>query len=149
MHLLDANVVITAHNLYYPINRVPEFWEWLVHMGNTNRLKIPVEILEEITEKSPIGQWLKEADNAASLRLDEDVDPELVQTVIAAYAMANRVERTVVTVEASKPKTQRANRRIPDVCNDLRINWCDSFQMLSVLNFTTSWRSALDGNGRD
>jgi hypothetical protein len=149
VHLLDANVVITAHNLYYPINRVPEFWEWLVHMGNTNRLKIPVEILEEITEKSPIGQWLKEADNAASLRLDEDVDPELVQTVIAAYAMANRVERTVVTVEASKPKTQRANRRIPDVCNDLRINWCDSFQMLSVLNFTTSWRSALDGNGRD
>ncbi|NEJ01957.1 DUF4411 family protein [Rhizobium leguminosarum] len=170
VRLLDANVLITAHNLYYPINRVPEFWEWLVHMGNTNRLKIPVEILEEIIEKSPIGQWLKEADNAASLRLDEDADPGLVQTVIAAYAadlndtefieigrdpfliayaMANRAERTIVTVEASKPKTQRANRRISDVCNDLRINWCDSFQMLSVLNFTTSWRSALDGNGHD
>ncbi|WP_410001046.1 DUF4411 family protein [Rhizobium leguminosarum] len=27
MHLLDANVLITAHNLYYPIQRVPEFWD--------------------------------------------------------------------------------------------------------------------------
>ncbi|WFU06806.1 DUF4411 family protein (plasmid) [Rhizobium sp. CB3171] len=164
MHLLDANVLITAHNLYYPINRVPEFWEWLVHMGSMGRLKIPVEILEEITEKSPIGQWLKEGDNGASLQLDEDVDPELVQAVIAAYAtdlndaeiieigrdpfliayaMANPTERVVVTVEASKPKTQRANRRVPDVCNDLGVTWCDSFQMMSSLDFTTAWRSAL------
>ncbi|MGO7624245.1 DUF4411 family protein, partial [Rhizobium ruizarguesonis] len=45
-------------------------------------------------------------------------DPFLID-----YAMANRAERTIVTVEASKPKTQRANRRISDVCNDLRINW--------------------------
>ena len=26
LYLLDANVLITAHNLYYPIDAVPEFW---------------------------------------------------------------------------------------------------------------------------
>lgn len=27
--LLDANVLIGAHNDYYPIDRMPQFWEWL------------------------------------------------------------------------------------------------------------------------
>ena len=26
LYLLDANVLITAHNLYYPIDSVPEFF---------------------------------------------------------------------------------------------------------------------------
>lgn len=64
-------------------------------------------------------------------------DPFLI-----AYALAQPGNRTVVTVEASKPSTQRANRRIPDVCNDLGVEWCNSFQMLAALNFTTNWRSA-------
>ena len=164
MHLIDANVLITAHNLYYPINRVPEFWSWLVHMGQAGKIKMPVEILEEIAEKSPIGEWLKEDENAASLRLDEDVDPAMVQKVIDAYApdlndaeiieigrdpfliayvMADTTTRTVVTVEASKPSKKRANRHIPDVCKDLQVPCCDSFQMLSVLDFSTAWQSRM------
>lgn len=162
MHLLDTNVLITAHNLYYPIQRVPEFWDWLVHMGETGTLKIPVEILEEITEGSELAQWLNEGDNYDALMLNEDVDPALVQTVIKKYAhdlndaeiievgrdpfliahaLAYRADRIVVTVEASKPSTRRANRRIPDVCRDLEVRWCNSFQMLAELNFRTGWRA--------
>ncbi|CCM79639.1 DUF4411 family protein [Rhizobium mesoamericanum] len=162
MHLLDANVLITAHNLYYPIGRFPEFWDWLVHMGNTGEIKIPLEILEEITEGSEIGRWLSEGDNYESLRLDEEVDPALVQAVIEkyapdlndaeiieigrdpfliAYAMAQPADRIVVTVEASKPSAKRANRRIPDVCKDLGVEWCNSFEMMNALNFTTGWRA--------
>lgn len=163
MHLLDANVLITAHNLYYPIGRFPEFWDWLVHMGEGGHVKMPVEILEEITEGSELAEWLDQGDNYNALRLEEEVDPDRVQAVIAryaadlndaeiiaigrdpfliAYALAQPSTRTVVTVEASKPSTQRANRRIPDICNDLGIQWCNSFQMLAALNFTTSWRAA-------
>lgn len=162
MYLLDANVLFTAHNLYYPIQRVPEFWDWLVHMGEIGSLKIPLEILEEITEGSELELWLKEGRNYSSLKLDEDVDPALVQTVIQryahdlddaeiieigrdpfliAYALAQRADRVVVTVEASKPSTRRANRKIPDVCNDLELRWCNSFQMLKDLDFRTGWRS--------
>lgn len=50
LYLLDANVLITAHNNYYPIDRFPEFWDWLAHQGNQGNLKIPVEIYEEIKE---------------------------------------------------------------------------------------------------
>jgi len=164
VHLLDANVLITAHNLYYPIQRVPEFWDWLAYMGETGALKMPVEIIEEITEGSELAQWLKEGDNYDFLVLDEDVDLELVQTVIEkyapdlndaeiievgrdpfliAYALAHRADRIVVTVEASKPSTTRANRKIPDVCKDLEVRWCNSFQMLTDLDFRTGWRSQL------
>ncbi|MBT3884724.1 MAG: DUF4411 family protein, partial [Rhodospirillaceae bacterium] len=31
MHLLDANVFISAQRDYYPLDRVPEYWEWLAH----------------------------------------------------------------------------------------------------------------------
>ena len=43
LYLLDANVIITAHNTYYPIDRVPEFWEWLQHRGQSDQVKIPIE----------------------------------------------------------------------------------------------------------
>jgi len=33
LYLLDANVRITASNLYYPLEAVPEFWDRLAHQG--------------------------------------------------------------------------------------------------------------------
>jgi len=33
LYLLDANVLIDANRDYYPIARIPEFWEWLVYHG--------------------------------------------------------------------------------------------------------------------
>ena len=33
LYLLDANVLIDANRDYYQIERVPEFWEWLISCG--------------------------------------------------------------------------------------------------------------------
>jgi Domain of unknown function (DUF4411) len=52
LYLLDANVLITAHHLYYPLDSVPEFWAWLVHKGSTADLKIPLENYEEVKDGS-------------------------------------------------------------------------------------------------
>ena len=49
LYLLDANVLITAHNKYYDIEQVPEFWQWLRYQGETGNVKLPLEIVEEIT----------------------------------------------------------------------------------------------------
>lgn len=40
LYLLDANVIIDANRDYYPLERVPEFWAWLVDCGNS--LCLPV-----------------------------------------------------------------------------------------------------------
>ncbi len=92
LYLLDANVLITANDYYYPIERVPEFWDWLQHMGALNHIKIPMEIIEEIKpghkkvggsgEKDPLYDWMQQTSTINSLKLEEEVNIELVQEVI-------------------------------------------------------------------
>ncbi len=48
LYLLDANVLIDANRDYYPIARIPEFWDWLLEIGRLDRIKVPQEIYEEI-----------------------------------------------------------------------------------------------------
>ena len=52
LYLLDANVLITAHTLYYPVDAVPEFWSWISHKGSNGELKIPIENYEEVQDGS-------------------------------------------------------------------------------------------------
>ena len=61
LYLLDANVLIDANRDYYPLGRVPEFWDWLVYCGARYRTKIPVEMYEEILAKDDdLTDWLKD-----------------------------------------------------------------------------------------
>ena len=68
LYLLDASVLITANNLYYPIDGVPEYWEWLAHMGDLGHVKMPFEIFEEVKdgpdngEKDLLFAWLQEGE---------------------------------------------------------------------------------------
>lgn len=168
LYLLDANVLITAHNTYYPIDTVPEFWEWISHQGTAGALKIPLEIYEEIkdggtdAEKDLLFAWVVNADVKAALLLAEEVDPQHVKHCMSlgyapdltddellqigrdpfliAYAMASPENRCVVTNEASAPRKIRQNRRVPDVCSTMGVNCCNTFAMLKALGFKTGWK---------
>ena len=165
LFLLDANVLIDANRDYYPIERVPEFWAWLVHMGKSDQAKIPMEVYEEIKDgKDHLATWAKDGNVEGDLLFGEDVDVTRVSTVIdegyapdltddevekigrdpflIAYALAEVGQRCVVTTEVSKPGRQRANRHVPDVCNDFGVPWCDTFAFVRALDFTTNWRSS-------
>ena len=84
LYLLDANILITAHNQYYPLDTVPEFWAWLRHVAVEGKLKIPLECYEEIKDggtdesKDLLFAWINEAENKAAVVLAEEVDPALV-----------------------------------------------------------------------
>jgi len=168
MYLIDANVLITAHNLYYPVNGVPEFWAWLAFRANAGDIKMPVEIFEEVKdggtdeERDLLFGWISDDENKDALLLREEVDPELVARVVdegyardlsdqeveqigrdpflIAYALTAPAERWVVTTEVSAPRKQRQNRKIPDVCGTLGVSCCDTFTMLRALGFATNWR---------
>ena len=47
LFLLDANTLIDAKRDYYPIDRIPEFWDWLIFQGQQGKIKIPIEVYEE------------------------------------------------------------------------------------------------------
>jgi hypothetical protein len=170
LYLLDASVLITANNLYYAVDRVPEFWEWLNHVGTRGQVKIGVENFEEITEgpkdaeKDLLFAWLQNAANSDALILDEEADQALIQKAVAsgyapdltddeieqlgrdpfllAYALRSPPERTVVTMEVSKPSRTRQNRHLPDVCKTLGLNCCDTFGLIRALGFRTDWKKA-------
>jgi len=165
LYLLDANVLIDAGRDYYPPDRVPEFWEWLLFQGETGVVKIPEEMYEEVTQgRGDVAVWLRQDNVKRALLLSEEVDPDLVIRVVdggyapdltqveveavgrdpflIAYALAAPQDRCVVTTEGRKPSRQRANRKIPDVCDGFGISVCHTFEMLRVLNFTTNWRQA-------
>lgn len=167
LYLLDANVLITAHNTYYPINRVPEFWAWLLHHAEQGRVRMPLEIFEEVregtgdAEKDLLFGWLKEPDVKRTLLLEEEVSADVVQLVIdegyspdlndvelekvgrdpflVAYALAAPDGRSVVSNETSSPSRIRANRKLPDVCRAMGATCCNTFALVRALDFTTAW----------
>ncbi len=58
-------------------------------------------------------------------------DPFLV-----AYALAQS-DRVVVTKEVSKPSKVRANRKVPDVCDDVGVKSIKDFNFFKVAGFST------------
>lgn len=163
LYLLDANVLIDSNRDYYPIERVPEFWEWLAYVGEQGFVKIPIEVYEEIkVGHDSLATWVKEDSIENALLLKENADVSIVSNVIdngyapdltdieiekigrdpflVAYGLVSKNDRCVVTTEVSKPSTQRANRRIPDVCTQLGIQSCNTFAFVRTLNFATNWK---------
>ena len=160
VYLVDANVLIRAHEDYYPIDRVPQFWSWLEQEALAGHIKIPFEIYNEIAiSTGPLRDWICAPGIQKALVLDEEVEAELVDRVLVegygdnltdsdlekigrdpfliAYALAVE-DRVIVTKETPRPSAQRANRRIPDVCDTLNVDWMTDFNLYRVLKFTTA-----------
>ena len=159
LFLLDANVLIRAHEDYYDVNRVPQFWEWLIEMGKANRIKIPVEIHGEIKDaKGPLGEWARDRATKDALILDSsasrhiarvigqgyasDLDEDEIETIgkdpnLIAHALVEPDCRVVVSKENSKPNAQRANKKEPDVCRALKVQCVTDFHVFRELDFTT------------
>lgn len=164
LYLLDANVLIDANRDYYPMSRVPEFWAWLADAGKKDRVKIPLEVYEEIKEGDDgLAEWIKEDEIREVLLFEEEVDVGLVSHVtdsgyandlsddevekigrdpfLVAYALTDNGNRSIVTTEVSKPSRQRANRHLPDVCSDFGVQCFNTFQFVRALNFSTGWKN--------
>lgn len=167
LYLFDANVLITANNLYYPIHQVPQYWDWIAYQGSLGKIKIPFEIFEEMKDgpddatKDPLFAWLQQVENKEALVLEELLQPKLVRKVVSsgyaadlmddeleqlgrdplliAYALADE-NRCVVTVESSKPSKKRQNRKIPDVCKTLGVKCLTPFDVNGNLGFSTNWK---------
>jgi hypothetical protein len=159
LYLLDANVLIQAHEEYYPLDRVPQFWDWLLSISDTGHTKMPFEIHNEVAvAEGPLKDWICSEEAKKKIILEEEVDQSTVEKVLAqgydpdltdndlekigqdafliAYALA-KPDRTVVTKEISKPKAKKGNRKIPDVCDHFKVKWMRDFDLYKALNFKT------------
>ena len=157
--LIDADVLITADAQYYPFDRVPQFWDWLLGQAKDGVIKMPREIFEEVAQgRGDMPSWLRSREVSAAIVLSESVDSALLQYVLdTGYGLAltdvevetcgrdpfliaaalRASDRIVVTKEVSRPSAQRANRKVPDVCHSLGAQCIGDFKMLRLLGFST------------
>lgn len=94
LYLLDASLLITANNTYYPVDSVAEYWEWLQHHAEQGNLKMPLEIFEEVKDgpngtKDLLFGWIQTASVKKALVFSEKVNAALVQSVITKGYAAN------------------------------------------------------------
>jgi hypothetical protein len=160
MYLIDANVLITAKNTYYPLQNIPQFWDWLIVQGEACSIKMPREIYDEVSGGTDdLADWIKSEDAKDALLLDEDADPAFVQQALrlgyqsndamftdselikvgrdaflVGYGLVNS-NRTVVTKEVTKRTQRLGATRLPDACDDCAVDWCDDFTMYRALDF--------------
>jgi len=58
--------LIDAKNRYYPLERIPQFWNWLVHQSVAGNIKLPPQVISEIlgsetTDEEPVdilAEWV-------------------------------------------------------------------------------------------
>lgn len=157
LFLLDANVLIRAHEDYYPVDRIPQFWDWLSVEAANGHVKMPFEIYHEIIPPDgALRDWLLAEKIQEVLILEEEVDRRLFNHVLAkayapdlndteleeigrdpfliAYAMADE-QRAVVTKEVKKPSKRRGRRKLPDACDDMGVPWMTDFEFYRVRDF--------------
>lgn len=169
LYLIDANTLINAKRDYFQMNRVPEYWAWLIYLGSENKLKIPKEIYSEFQDtrkadgsKDELAEWASSKDTKSNLLFKEAVDVNLMGKVMECYgsnltmadlrqigndpflivaALASPQDRVVVSAEISKPSKQGKNRKVPDICDELGVQWITPFELLTALDFSTNWQS--------
>lgn len=170
LYLLDANTLIDAKRDYYPIERIPEFWEWVAHQGSLGKIKIPIEIYEEFSdsrdkngEMDSLAEWAADPTVKEALLLEDEANQELVSRIIydgyvkeprddqikimgrdpflLSYALKDIENICVVSTEKSIPSKKGANRKVPDVCRDFEIICINSFKMIRELDFSTNWKN--------
>ena len=157
LYLLDANTLIRANREYYPMDRIPGFWTWLVEQGNAGVVKLLREIAGEIVAGTDaVAGWLSDRDIRKALILDEAVDIGCLRHVVDngyapnldAVAMhrigrdpflisdaLGREDRTVVTKENPRPTAQPQNRKVPDACDLCGVRWLSAFDFYREADF--------------
>ena len=157
LYLLDANVLIRAHQDYYPLDRLRGFWDWIRGQAEAGNVKMPFEMHQEVVAGTDeLATWIGQPDVYDALRLDEEVDENILQRVLdhgygpnltedeleeigrdpflVAYALMGG-SRTAVTKEISKPSRRRGRTKLPNACDRLHVPWVTDFELYRALDF--------------
>lgn len=167
IYLLDADVLINAERDYYPRERVPEFWNWLLHHAERGAIRTLRRITSRLKQQptkdrpeDPLSEWIRAHEGSL---LIEPPDRSAVLQVwtrgyqqgasaldlpnvdddafLVAAALTDPAERIVVTMEKRSTK-KGLNRRIPQVCDAVGVRCIDTFQFIRALDFRTDWGGA-------
>lgn len=155
IYLLDTNVYIEAKNRYYQMSIFPGFWAWLeMGMASEQLLSICMVRDELLDNKDELAEWARS--HKARFLTEDDRETQENFAAIAQHVMEHPVfaaqqkenflsvadpwliakakvlGATVVTQEALAPANSK-KVKIPNVCRQFGVDYCNTFTLLSML----------------
>ena len=158
LYVLDADVFISAKSTYYGFDICPSFWTWLERLHQAGQICSIDRVRDEIVSpaKDELVQWATKTIPRAFFRpvADEAIVSEFQRIItwvngrsnlqpaasakfatgadgwLVAFATVHSA--VVVTNEQPRPEAKR-EVKLPDVCNQFNVPWCNTFQMLKRL----------------
>ncbi|MCE2660320.1 MAG: DUF4411 family protein [Rubrivivax sp.] len=149
-YVLDANVFMSAKNLYYGLDFCPAFWEWLAHKGHTGTVFSIDKVADEIEAgKDDLSNWARTQADALFRRTPASLAPQFAavstwatsqQYTPAAintfmlgadfYLLAHAVAGAHVVVTHEVLANTPGRIKIPNACLGLGVRFMTPFQML-------------------
>lgn len=158
-YILDADVFITAKNRYYAFDICPGFWASIIHHHREGRIYSIDRVRGELLvgrKTEDLVQWVKR-DLPGTFFLGVDDDPvasaytKVMMSVqrnpqyldfakakfatgadgwLVAYA---RVHNAIVVTNEERAPQSRREVKLPDVCDQFKVRYIDTFRMLKDL----------------
>ena len=154
-YLLDSNIFIQAHRMYYPFDVVPGFWNKILELSNKGIIISIDKVKKELCETNnpdELSAWCEDkldssffADSSSCVDIysqianwvhlnprflqsakDEFLTTDLADPWLIAYAKKHGL--TIVTHEVSQP--QRKNKiKIPEPCIYFEVRYLSPIEM--------------------
>ncbi len=157
-YCLDANVLIQAWQKYYSPKFCPGYWEVLNALGAEGRVFIVEEVYNEITNtEDDLSAWLKASsipvrkitgnvtkclqdiyakDPAHKMLVDNTKARSLADPWVIAHALSEGA--TVVTKEEKVTALNSNKIKIPNVCDNMGLEWLNDFDFVAEMNIQFS-----------
>lgn len=152
-YCLDANVLIQAWQKYYNPKFCPDYWNILIELGKQDIVFIPEMVYKEITRtEDDLADWLKVSkipiknitepvticlqnifsENPVHKNLvDSTKSRSIADPWVIAHAMYEGA--TVVTKEEKVTALNSHKVKIPNVCENMGVQWINDFEMIEKL----------------
>ena len=151
---LDANIFIEAKNKYYPLDIFTAFWDWLdQETQNQNICSSSLVYQELIKGEDNLADWVKDrypsnlfpppneavqqhfgniSEFVVNNYTREEADDFLAGADPWVIAQGMNLGSKIVTME-KLVGTNSKKVKIPNVCNEFNLEWCNTFEMLREL----------------
>ena len=158
--VVDSNFFIEAHRKSYPLDIVPSFWMKVKQLAEDNKIisidkvknelfkhedalkqwcdaNLPVDFFKDTTLVLPqyanVAAWaISRNTHYMPNALAEFLHADEADAFLIAFALAEPVNRTLVTQEISEPQ-RKSKVKIPEACDALDVSYCNTIEMLRRL----------------
>jgi hypothetical protein len=160
VYVLDSNFFIQAHRVNYPLDIAFSFWNKVKQLADQGRIISIDKVKNELYDKNDaLEAWCKDnlpedffkdtshlmaaygqvsawaiSRNGHYLpnAINEFLDANEADAFLIAYSLAEANFRIIVTHETSNPN-QKSKIKIPEPCNELGVNYCNTIDMFRRL----------------